>query len=533
MIIADETPPSPSKSNATLQSPLLEPVSPPAYGAPPHQQYQPYNAAGSSAAYSSGPYSPLLPPNHAANTDLEANGSRRDSPAQRFWKAFAVAVLIYVLLGIFFGTFSISVHSYQSKKRWYDKFPIPSDIAVISCTRGTEMQNNTYGWSSPFSSPEFPLDDSSENSLLSSTYGSVQTSLSLPLSSDTLFFLSRGEISKGSMRIESSPNLADADTARVDVKMIYVDPRQGDHSDVLDQTTVCLVKRKGGKGKQMGVGLFSPRHWSSSPYLIPQIHYDVTLVLPESRGPSLTHLNAFETDLPNFQHVFSRSLDELVTFGRLLLKGGNGLISAVSLTADNATIHTSNAEIDIQSLKARTASLYTSNAQIKGHFTTSHSLEINGANTKVKASIDLAPQSGDKEGKVGIKTSNSFIEAVINVHEPSSSYSGLSFDNSSASSSSSSSSSPYSPTISTSTSNGYISLLMPLLPLNSALSLTASTTNGPMTAVLPATYEGSYSLSTTNGKVETEFDHTKDPAGVGEEEKAGLGDESIRAFVDV
>ncbi|KAE9399742.1 hypothetical protein BT96DRAFT_1101491 [Gymnopus androsaceus JB14] len=175
------------------------------------------------------------------------------SPAQRFWKAFAVAVLIYVLLGIFFGTFSISVH-----------------IAVISCTRGTEMQTNTYGWSSPFSSPEFHLDDSSENSLLSSTYGSVQTSLSLPLCSDTLFFLSRGAISKGSMRIESSPNLADADTARVDVKMTYVDPRQGNHSDVLDQTTVCLVKRKGGKGKQMGVGLFLAGHLRIDP-VVPRV----------------------------------------------------------------------------------------------------------------------------------------------------------------------------------------------------------------------------------------------------------------------
>lgn len=192
------------------------------------------------------------------------------------------------------------------------------------------MQNNTYALGSSLdSSFEFE----SDFPLSSQGYSSVHTSLSIPLpSTNTLFLLSRG-LASGDMRIASSPSLIDTDSARVDVRMTYVDPRAGD-SDVLEKTTVCLVRKKGkagGKGKKqdIGVGLFSPRQWPNSGYLVPQIIYDMTLVLPQARGPSLVHLDAFETDLPNFRHVFRDSLDEFVTFGRLSLKGGNGRVSAV------------------------------------------------------------------------------------------------------------------------------------------------------------------------------------------------------------
>lgn len=202
------------------------------------------------------------------------------------------------------------------------------------------MQNSSLGWISSYS-PESTLHtftppkefSAKSSSLLPSSnefnYGTVQTSLSLPLTSETLFILSRGRSSAGGLRIESSSDLEEG-MARVDVKITYTDfAKYGNSYDLLSQTAVCLIQRKPGKRKQLGVGLFSSRDWPTSSYRRSQLIYDVTLVLPESRGPSILRLNAFETDLPNFHHLFSQPLDEFVTFGNLLLKAGNGIINAV------------------------------------------------------------------------------------------------------------------------------------------------------------------------------------------------------------
>ncbi|KAJ3931124.1 MAG: hypothetical protein NXY57DRAFT_1008819 [Lentinula lateritia] len=521
MIISGDIPPSPAKNNVALlnpQSPLDSPP-PPAYGATAGrtlpsqpQQYQPYIGSSSSSLPNGSRSISGLP------TDVEGNEPiRRESPAQRFCKAFAVALLIYVLAAIFFGSFTMR---YQTSKGWHSDFSIPNNIAVVSCTKGSEMQNSSLGWISSYS-PESTLHtftppkefSAKSSSLLPSSnefnYGTVQTSLSLPLTSETLFILSRGRSSAGGLRIESSSDLEEG-MARVDVKITYTDfAKYGNSYDLLSQTAVCLIQRKPGKRKQLGVGLFSSRDWPTSSYRRSQLIYDVTLVLPESRGPSILRLNAFETDLPNFHHLFSQPLDEFVTFGNLLLKAGNGIINAVSLTADNATIHTSNREINIKSLTSNSASLYTINSEIRGHFTTSHSLEIKARNTKVKADIEIFPQYSTEGGHVVVQTTNKALEATINVHKPSHS-----------STSSESSSGLF---ISTINNNGIVDVSVPSLPLDSALNLTASTTNGRLTATLPATYEGTYALSSTNIFGEVHNGHTEDPAGLGRKRVFGSG----------
>ncbi|KAJ3808318.1 hypothetical protein F5876DRAFT_67369 [Lentinula aff. lateritia] len=521
MIISSDIPPSPAKSHVALsnpQSPLDSPP-PPAYGATAGrilpsqpQQYQPYIGSSSSSLPNESRSISSLP------TDVEANEPiRRESPGQRFCKAFAVALLIYVLAAIFLGSFSIR---YQTSKGWHSDFSIPNNIAVVSCTKGSEMQNGSLGWVSSHG-PESTFDtftppkelSAKPSSLLPSSdkfnYGTVQTSLTLPLTSETLFLLSRGRSSTGVLRIKSSSDLEEG-MARVDVKTTYTDfVNYGDSYDSLSQTAVCLIQRKPGKRKQLGIGLFSSRGWPTSSYRRSQLTYDVTLVLPESRGPSILRLNAFETDLPNFHHFFSQPLDEFVTFGNLLLKAGNGIINAVSLTADNATIHTSNREINIKSLTSNSASLYTINSEIRGHFTTSHSLEIKARNTKVKADIEILPQYSTEGGDVVVQTTNKALEATINVHRPSQSSTFLE-----------SSSSFF---ISTTNNNGIVDVSVPSLPPDSALNLTASTTNGRVTVALPATYEGTYALSSTNIFGEVHNEHTEDPAGLGRKRVFGSG----------
>ncbi|KAJ3748539.1 hypothetical protein DFH05DRAFT_571467 [Lentinula detonsa] len=511
MIISDNTPPSPAKSNAALSNlqPSLE-SPPPAYGPvvgpseQQHRQYQTY-AGSPSSALSNVLRSPM-----DDYTDVEANGSRRrESPGKRFCKAFAVAILIYVLVAIFFGT--IKMNGQQSRTGWHNDFAIPNGIAVISCTRGSEMQNSSTGWDS-LQSIDFSheLLAKSSSSLPSSNgfgYGTVQTSLSLPLSSETLFLLSRGQSFSGNLRIKSSSTLEEG-TARVDVRVSYAEFAKRDFS-LLRRTTVCLVHKKQGKRKQVGVGLFTSRDWPSSPYPRSQLQYDVTLVLPESRGPSILRINAFETDLPNFHHFFTQSLDEFVTFGELILKAGNGIVNAASITAENATIHTSNREINIRSLTSNTVSLYTINSEIRGHFIISQSIDIKAVNAKVKADIELYPEYPNGGGSIILQTTQKALEAIINIHNPSYFFNFFNF---------SSSSIPSKPSstyfISASNKNGIVDVSVPLLPPDSALNLTASSTNGRVTTTLPATYEGSYSLLTTNIVGEVHIEHTEDPEGL-------------------
>ncbi|KAJ3784310.1 hypothetical protein GGU10DRAFT_376833 [Lentinula aff. detonsa] len=770
MIISDNTPPSPAKSNAALSNlqPSLE-SPPPAYGPvvgpseQQHRQYQPY-AGSPSSALSNVLRSPM---DHY--TDVEANGSRRrESPGKRFCKAFAVAILIYVLVAIFFGT--IKMNGQQSRTGWHNDFAIPNGIAVISCTRGSEMQNSSTGWNS-LQSIDFSheLLAKSSSSLPSSNgfgYGTVQTSLSLPLSSETLFLLSRGPSSSGNLHIKSSSTLEEG-TARVDVRVSYAEFAKRDFS-LLRQTTVCLVNKKQGKRKQnatadentqyyhnlkvtvtnpwapfeseidwniarwakmcgpsstaltellaidgvcdkLGLSfrtvsqlnaiidhklpsirpkfkrrevvvqnqafemyfrdvlecvkalygdaefaeylkyaperhfndrqfeeqLFHDMHtggwwWSTQAKLdkhagpgrtvIPIIlssdktqvtsfrnksvypvymtignipkelrrkpsyrayvlvgylpttrlehiknaasrrrslanlfhtcmrmivqpledagatglviasgngvkrhghpifaahvgdypeQYDVTLVLPESRGPSILRINAFETDLPNFHHFFTQSLDEFVTFGELILKAGNGIVNAASITAENATIHTSNREINIRSLTSNTVSLYTINSEIRGHFIISQSIDIKAVNAKVKANIELYPEYPNGGGSIILQTTQKALEAIINIHNPS--YFSNFFNFSSSSIPSKPSSTYF---ISASNKNGIVDVSVPLLPPDSALNLTASSTNGRVTTTLPATYEGSYSLLTTNIVGEVHIEHTEDPEGL-------------------
>ncbi|KIK61197.1 hypothetical protein GYMLUDRAFT_243849 [Collybiopsis luxurians FD-317 M1] len=514
MIITDETPPSPLKSSSALsnpQSPGSEPLPPPAYGVVQgrtvsEQFLQPYDAAGaSSSSYSNGPSSPLLPQNRAA--DLERSAPRRgESVGKRFCKALAVALLIYGLAGILLGTLSMNIRGFRTRKGWHKDFPIPNNVGVIACTKGSEMKNTTWGF--PFESTEptgstFGLSSLSMNSSQTLGLGSVQTSFSLPLSYENFFLLSRGVFSSGNLRIMSSPNLEETETAVVDIKITYNDFDQQNPS-VLHETSVCLVQKREGRMKKFGVGLFSPREWpSSDPMPPPYFSYDVTLILPEPRGPSAHRLNSLETDLPNFGHIFSYPLDEFVTFGSITLRGGN-VIYVESITADTAEIHTSNGEINIKSLTSRIASVYSRKADIKGHFTVAHSLEIKAASAKVKADIDLIVPSSSESGNIIVETTNKAIEANVNIHNPSSIFSQ--------------SSPGYSITMST---DGPIDLLVPSLPLDSALRLAASSTDGRVTARLPATYEGAYTLSTSKFPGQVYIGHHEDPAGLGRQRMLG------------
>jgi len=134
--------------------------------------------------------------------------------------------------------------------------------------------------------------------------------------------------------------------------------------------------------------------------------------------------------------------------------------------------------------------------------------EIKGINAKIIAEVDVVSQ-GEGGGKVTVETSNNAIEANIRIHDPSS----LSYSRPSSSAAS------Y--TVLATTQNAPINLVVAELPLDSMLNLASSSINGPVIVSLPATYEGLYTVSTTNAMSKVQVAPMEDPAGLGRRRMLG------------
>jgi hypothetical protein len=113
---------------------------------------------------------------------------------------------------------------------------VPTDIAVERCVQGSQwIEDRIHEPALSLDTPPpwlYPL--------------SAKTSFDLPLSYDTLFLLSRGSQSYGSVKVVTSQS--SSQVARVHLVVRYLD------RDTLDSgAKVCLVQRK---NNQLGVGIF-------------------------------------------------------------------------------------------------------------------------------------------------------------------------------------------------------------------------------------------------------------------------------------
>ncbi|KAF5355556.1 hypothetical protein D9758_006308 [Tetrapyrgos nigripes] len=431
MIIADDTPQSPVKSpNPTHpHPPSLSQDPPPSYGAAQTSQ------------------TPLMQSNAGPSHPYTITSAPQgESPARRFFKAFAVALLIWVLFGVFVGT-SINVrtsrHAVFQERESYD---IPKDLHLDSCVNGPDMH------SSSIFSPQ-----------------TVSESFKLPLSSKNLFIISRGaSYGLGGPRTFSIVPSSDIseDVVRVDVKIMYL------HEDMLARTKVCRVRRRGGEN---GVGFFTlPLHPRNAE---DWFYVDIVLNVPEV-GYDPVKIQSFETDLPQFQHSNLGSLSDFVEFDKLSLSSSNAKIDAKSLIASNAHVETSS-------------------GSITGTYDAVGDLSLKTSNGKIEVTVNLT--SSSNKGVLAMKNSNGRIEADVNLLSGSGKAQDDHF------------------TASSITSNGEIILNVLSLPYESSLNLEAKTSNQDATVKVPQTFEGHYTLSTSNAAPALHRDERSenDPAGEG------------------
>ncbi|KDR84319.1 hypothetical protein GALMADRAFT_237095 [Galerina marginata CBS 339.88] len=338
-------------------------------------------------------------------------------------------------------------------------YTVPGGISLQECVQGEEWSPSDGG----SSKPRFPF------------YS--ETSFTLPISSETLFFVSRGQRLIGAVDVVTSKEQAQ-DSATVRVTVGY------HREEVRDLAKACVLSRN---DDENGVGFFTPvwRSGRSPRGREYELGYNMTIILPDvSSFSSPLAIKNFETDVQNtFQHI--EDPDHKLFFHSISLTGSNGPVSAKSLTATKANIQTSN-------------------GPITGIFNVTKSLELKSSNSPISVAVGLESEDADTVPTLEARTSNGPLHADISL--TSASGTGGSFD------------------ITTTTSNSPLRVTFSDSPVDSRLSLKASTSNSPATVSLHPAYEGTFTVQTSLfGPTLRRKSDVEDPSGEGRERNVKFG----------
>ncbi|KAG5731771.1 hypothetical protein E4T56_gene816 [Termitomyces sp. T112] len=378
------------------------------------------------------------------------------SPARRFWLAFLTAILVWVLVtALIRSWFSVIVHWSDSFRK--GEFPAPAGVSLSHCVIGEE------DWSHlpyPSSFPPFPESESGRDSTNNDHFPySSSTIFELPLSYRTLFLMAQGTNTYGTVNIITSEETSDVVKVYLTIK--YID------RDARDQgIKVCLLRRD---QDAIGVGYFTRQWYYPSRYSV----YEATVVIPASRNhDSLCHIENFETDMSNT--IYWLGDLRLVNFSRISIKGSNSPIYSKSLLADIAVFRTSN-------------------GALTGSYNASRSLTLRTSNAPIRADVRIANEK-DYVSDLTLHTSNSKIDT--RVHLTSETPAGRFM-------------------VTATTSNAPLTVAFPSSPVDSTLRLSASTSNGHALLSLHPTYEGQFSMTTSNDRPWIRPHDVADPSGKG------------------
>lgn len=290
------------------------------------------------------------------------------------------------------------------------------------------------------------------------------TSFDLPVSSSRLFILQRGTLSAGSLRVETSD--AVRRTVHVEVRVHYRSTKALDHANV------CLLRRQEGEN---GVGIFTPTRWWHRSR-DDNLFFDITVTIPSSGRDSPLNIKDFRSDLSNY--VYHIDLPKgAVDFDSISLKTSNSPIYVETLTADNAYVESSN-------------------GPIRGSFNASRSLTLTTSNAVIRADVGLSYDDTSSDvASAKITTSNAPIEAAISMRTRRGT--GGDFK------------------VNAETSNNRLELAFPAAPVDSTLYVKAETSNSPASVKVHPTYEGGFSLRTSQYTPTIEKEERRDPSGRG------------------
>ncbi|KAJ7779077.1 hypothetical protein B0H16DRAFT_1501021 [Mycena metata] len=387
---------------------------------------------------------------------------QKHSRKGRAFKALGFSTLL-LWLGTRYFRFPSPMTFRESPSQW----PFPPDVTVDHCAEYSDPVETEGG--------DYPL-------------YSADASLELPASADTLFLISRSHHHGGRVFSTGNVNYLQSDevtnTVKVDITAYFW------REEHLQASKACLLKRD---DDQTGVGIFTK--WEGKRRRENErLRLDVTVTFPRTEDNSALAINNFSSDL----EIFTQTVADLsnIDFKTLSLKAALSAIRAESLVARNATIRTSLGPIMIQSLIGETASIVTNLGAIEGTFNSSKSLTLSTSNGPINVEVNLFNNDEDDAAKLKLLTSNGRIEGRINLE--STKKSGSAFN------------------ITARTSHGPIDLDVVAAPLESNITLGATTSLGSLSAKLPTTFEGEFHASTSLSSLQVKVDeNAEDPAGKG------------------
>jgi len=221
---------------------------------------------------------------------------------------------------------------------------------------------------------------------------------------------------------------------------------------------------------------------------------DVKFPAPRADAP-YTYVREFTTSLGMFSHE-AGYLAPKVKFGTLSLKGNCHAINIESVSAETATIKTSNSTIKGSFHADEDLKVATSNSTIKGTFSSNGIMSVTTSNSNIEAEVRLFNAAGSTPSKADLATSNSKIKAEVIMTAVDNMGGAFRVD--------------------ATTSNSKIDLVCTSAPIGSELVLNANTSNSDVDVSLPSAYQGKISASTSNAKAIVESEPpARDPTGLG------------------
>ncbi|KAI0300461.1 hypothetical protein B0F90DRAFT_1723111 [Multifurca ochricompacta] len=374
----------------------------------------------------------------------------RESAGVRFIKAFFVAILVWVIAGIFVSSV-VELSTLPRSARWNimkDNITIPAidDGHIDNCAPWTGISDRIH--------PPLPQ-------FSSGAWSSAKFNLPADVG---VYFVAHGVLASGDLYVRESYEAKD-----ISVKVFM--RHRG--AEVLSRATICQLSRDDG---QIGIGIFTPRSWYSRWLTLRRndVHFVVVVELPSSRS-AVRYMPSFHANLP----MFSFALDDLsnLRFGDVILKS-------------------TNSPIRVQGMIANTMEVHSMNGGIRGALNVTDHLTLMTTNSPISVKIGAENRRPDKSTEMLIKTSNGLIEANISLTSSTSLGAGGTFG------------------VHTYTTNGPIKIVYNDSPVDSLLNFDAQSTNSPVHTVLHRAYEGTFAIQTTNADaVLSNLRNVEDPSG--------------------
>ncbi|KAJ7234970.1 hypothetical protein C8J57DRAFT_1089397 [Mycena rebaudengoi] len=339
-------------------------------------------------------------------------------------------------------------------------WPIPPDVHVHRCMQWLE---NDTAPDLTLADPNYPY--------------SAEASFELPVTSDTLFLVSRslmrnhgGLFSGGGVEYVQSADISDS--VKVDVTARF---KNHEH---LEASKACLLERN---ETAKGVGIFTK--WDEGGHhnhVFPELHFKITVTFPSTGDGSPLVINKLSTDL----EVYAQILRDLsgVEFKSMALKSALAPIFADSLVSARADVLTSMDRIEGTYNATKSLVLVTSNAPID----------------VIVNLIDNDDQDDSAPSRLKLLASNGYIQANVSLISTAESSRGGAFD------------------VSARTSIAPLGLDVRSAPVDSLVTIDGSTSLGAAHVKLPTTFEGALSAHTSLAGMTVVFaDGAEDPKGEG------------------